>query len=286
MLMSRLAQGLNVAGKFIDRIRTIVQMTPYLLPPANAPQVNDYRATTEQMYKWDMEVSLLMMSLGSSGPYENSEEALQRTLCFDGGPFYQPASPEISEAFKAWRQRIQLAHQFYSSSRFASLRTAFLFLLNVSFLSYGMRLLLARQASLYGAFRWLLVWAIAQPLERCLCTMIDRTALALDRNVIDVGKLQTQVDELAQRCRPFEQLFGRFTLGRRFCVTERGYMGWVSLAAQQGDEIASLAGTNILFALRKEKTGFYLMGDCYLQGLMEGEAYTLEGAEEVYIRII
>ena len=226
--MSRLARVLNVAGKFIDRIRTIVQLTPYLLLPANAPQVNDYRATAEQMYKWDVEVSLLMMSLGSSGPYENSEEALQRTLCFDGGPFYQPASPEIIEASKAWRQRIPLAHQFYSSSRFASLRNVFPFLLNVSFLSYGMRLLLARQTSLYGAFRWLLVWAIAQ---RCLCTMIDRAALALDRNFIDVGKLQTQIDELAQRCRPFEQLFGRFTLGRRFCITERGHMGWVSLAA-------------------------------------------------------
>ena len=283
MLMSRLAQGLNVAGKFIDRIRTIVQMTPYFLSLANARQVNDYRTTTEQMYKWDTEVSLLIMSLGSSGPYENPEEALRRTLCFDGGPFYQPASPEISEASKAWRQWIQLAPQFYSSSRFASLRTALLILLNVSFLSYGMRLLLARQASLYDAFRWLPVWATAQ---RCLCMMIDRIALALGRNVTDVGKLQTQLNELAQRYRPFEQLFGRFTAGRRFCITERGYMGWVSLAAQQGDEIASLAGTNILFALRKGKTGFYLMGDCYLQGLMEGEAYTLEGAEEVYIRII
>ena len=280
-------QSLNVPGKLIDRIRTIVQSTAYLLPPANAPQVNDCHAMAEEIYSWDTEVSDMIRSLASSGPYKNPEEAHRRTLCFDGGSIYEPASPVISEALKAWRQAIQLAHQSYHSLRFSSMlssfRTAFLIVLNVSFLSYGV-LLSARNISLYGAFRWLLSWAIAQC---CLCTTVDRTALALDPNVIiDIRKFQLQRYELAERCGPFEQLFGKFNAGRRFCITERGYMGWVSLAAQEGDEIASLAGTNILFTLRRGETGFYLMGDCYLQGLMEGEAYTLEGLKEEYIRII
>lgn len=281
-------QSLNVPGKLIDRIRTIVQSTAYLLPSANAPQVNDCHAMAEELHRWDTEVSCIIRSLTSSGPYGDPEEAYRRTLCFDGGSIYEPASPVISEALKAWRQAIQLAHQSYHSLRFSSMlsscRTAFLIFLNVSFLSYGVLLLSARNISLYGVFWWLLSWAIAQ---WSLCAIVDRTALALDPNVIiDIGKFKLQRYKLVERCGPFEQLFGKFTAGRRFCITERGYMGWVSLAAQEGDEIASLAGTNILFTLRRGETGFYLMGDCYLQDLMEGEAYTLEGLKEVYIRII
>ena len=283
-------QGLNVPGKFIDRIKIIVQSTPYLLPLANTPQVNDAYAITEQVHNWDMEVSRIIRSLASSGSYENPEEAHWRTLCFDGGPFYEPASPELREAFKAWRQQIQLVHQSHRSWHFSStlalLRAASLFLLNTAFLSYGIWFLLTRQVSFYAAFQWLLSWPFAQWL---LCTTINRTALFLNSNaVIDIHKFQSQQLLLASRYQPFEQLFGKFTAGRRFCLTERGFMGWVSLAAEEGDEIVALAGTNILFSLRGpgQKTGFCLKGDCYLQGLMTGEPYTMEGVEEGWIRII
>ena len=62
-------------------------------------------------------------------------------------------------------------------------------------------------------------------------------------------------------------------------------MGWVSLAAREGDEVATFYGTRILYTLRREDKGFRLMGDCCLQGLMEGEAARLDCAE-VDVRIV
>ena len=62
------------------------------------------------------------------------------------------------------------------------------------------------------------------------------------------------------------------TTARHFCITEKGYIGWVSAAAREGDDVAMLYGTRYLFMLSRGDGAFRLIGDFYLQGLMRGEA--------------
>ena len=59
----------------------------------------------------------------------------------------------------------------------------------------------------------------------------------------------------------------------------------MSLAAREGDEVATFYGTRILYTLRREDKGFRFMGNCCLQGLIEGEATRLD-CVEVSVRIV
>ena len=86
--------------------------------------------------------------------------------------------------------------------------------------------------------------------------------------------------------RPFELASGKYSAARRFCVTQKGYIGWVSLAAQEGDDVVAFLGTRILFTLRQGEAGSKLTGDCYLQGLMEGEPLKMREIKEEDIVIV
>jgi hypothetical protein len=64
------------------------------------------------------------------------------------------------------------------------------------------------------------------------------------------------------------------TEGQRFFLTQAGYMGLGK--PKVGDEIYVLFGGNVPFVLRPvaNTTYFSLIGDCYLHGIMDGEAMT------------
>ena len=74
--------------------------------------------------------------------------------------------------------------------------------------------------------------------------------------------------------------------GRRFCVTKARLCGWVTLAAREGDFVVALYGTRHLFTLRMVQGGFRLMGDCYLQGFMEGLGLRAQGVEDEEIVVV
>jgi hypothetical protein len=61
---------------------------------------------------------------------------------------------------------------------------------------------------------------------------------------------------------------------RRFCVTRRGYFGLVPPGAQVGDIVCLLLGGKAPVVLRRDESdGLYIyMGDCYVHGIMYGEA--------------
>ncbi len=60
---------------------------------------------------------------------------------------------------------------------------------------------------------------------------------------------------------------------RRFCKTVGDRIGWVPLASQVGDIIVVLYGGNVPYVLRRQPAGYYqLLGECYIWGLMHGEA--------------
>ncbi|UKZ64355.1 uncharacterized protein TrAtP1_005571 [Trichoderma atroviride] len=73
---------------------------------------------------------------------------------------------------------------------------------------------------------------------------------------------------------------------RRFAVTRRGYFVLGPDALQTGDVVVVLRGGKVPFLLRKVSVGgdgeerWVLVGECYVHGLMDGEGWDVEGAEE------
>lgn len=60
---------------------------------------------------------------------------------------------------------------------------------------------------------------------------------------------------------------------RRLCVTHAGRLGLVPSTACEGDEILVFGGAITPFVVRKNEDGSHrLVGDCYVRGLMHGEA--------------
>jgi hypothetical protein len=65
-----------------------------------------------------------------------------------------------------------------------------------------------------------------------------------------------------------------FTLmvGRRFGVSSDGYIGAVPGDTRENDWICVFFGIRVPFIVREQENGFTLIGDCYVSGLMQGEA--------------
>ena len=61
-------------------------------------------------------------------------------------------------------------------------------------------------------------------------------------------------------------------LGRHFFASKKGYMGVAPLMAEVGDMICILYGAQVPFLLRPRDDHYLLVGDCYVHGIMEGQA--------------
>ncbi|KAL2063855.1 hypothetical protein VTL71DRAFT_4349 [Oculimacula yallundae] len=62
---------------------------------------------------------------------------------------------------------------------------------------------------------------------------------------------------------------------RRLIISDTGYMGLAPIQTQSGDQICVLYGCSVPVVLREEHEGFNLIGECYVHGLMRGEAIDL-----------
>ena len=67
----------------------------------------------------------------------------------------------------------------------------------------------------------------------------------------------------------------RYAQYRRLAYSVNGYMALVSHQAKEGDLLYALFGGSVLYVLRPEGDRFILVGECYVHGLMDGEAMQL-----------
>jgi len=73
----------------------------------------------------------------------------------------------------------------------------------------------------------------------------------------------------------YSSLMEKNLANRRFCATSKGYLGWLCDAGEAGDIVCIFAGSNVPYLLRPDDDGYYkLIGECYIQGIMYGEALT------------
>jgi hypothetical protein len=83
----------------------------------------------------------------------------------------------------------------------------------------------------------------------------------------------------------FHYSFREACSGRRFFVTKKGYFGIGPAELEEGDEIYILAGGKLPFVLRplpeSQPDTFELVSDCYVHGIMDGEAVSGHGSGRV-----
>ena len=64
-----------------------------------------------------------------------------------------------------------------------------------------------------------------------------------------------------------------FEDGQLFMITSTGYIGWAHPRAQPGDQIFVVGGCTVPVILRsRDNGGYVLVGDAYVEGIMDGEA--------------
>lgn len=62
--------------------------------------------------------------------------------------------------------------------------------------------------------------------------------------------------------------------GERFFITAEGYFGIGPGNLQHGDDVVVFAGANMPTVIRAKETAFEFLGPAYVDGIMEGEAWT------------
>jgi Heterokaryon incompatibility protein (HET) len=109
-----------------------------------------------------------------------------------------------------------------------------------------------------------------------------------------ITRLQTQgkphlSDKWAERVTKsnrFEDCALARSRNRRFCLTEGGKIGQVPNCAQKGDEVWILLGATVPFILRRVGPCYLFVGECYIHGIMYGEAVSSAGWNLHDIRLV
>lgn len=84
-------------------------------------------------------------------------------------------------------------------------------------------------------------------------------------------------------------LVRELTKTRRFLVTANGYMGLAPGEARKGDRVAVVYGCSTPLLIRKVEEAvddWRLVGECYVYGLMDGEAIAMDDISDGDIRLL
>ncbi|KAI1193673.1 heterokaryon incompatibility protein-domain-containing protein [Nemania serpens] len=93
----------------------------------------------------------------------------------------------------------------------------------------------------------------------------------------DAGFVRTWLSKV----RHVEEGIAYFSKGRRFAGTDGGLIGWVPEEAIEGDAVVIPYGSKVPLVVRSDGKGRYkLVGDCYIHGLMDGQAINAPGKQE------
>ena len=65
--------------------------------------------------------------------------------------------------------------------------------------------------------------------------------------------------------------------------TEKGYIGLASALAESGDRIGVVTGGKLPLILRSVEDKWQFRGDCYVHGIMYGQAYDACSTETVVV---
>lgn len=97
------------------------------------------------------------------------------------------------------------------------------------------------------------------------------------REFVDIEISGRKVDasryrQLDVESEAFATAQGQVMSGRRFCLTRKGYFGMVPATSQVGDSVCIFSGCHIPLILHPIGSSCKLVGQCYIHGIMWGEA--------------
>lgn len=102
-------------------------------------------------------------------------------------------------------------------------------------------------------------------------------------NMLEQNGLPPRVDHAAfGDARGFRYIgdVGLRCRGRRPFVTEKGYLGLGPMNMKEGDKIVMFAGLQVPFVLKPYGSMYQLVGEAYVDGVMNGEAFKGEAVAE------
>jgi hypothetical protein len=97
-------------------------------------------------------------------------------------------------------------------------------------------------------------------------------------------------DDVKDEAQQYLFAFLDASIGRRFCVTDSGELGLVPAGVAKRDRVCVFLGAKTPFIIREVPDGdsgqgkFVLVGDCYIDGLMQGEGLMMGKVEEITIQ--
>ncbi|KAK5651615.1 hypothetical protein OQA88_11888 [Cercophora sp. LCS_1] len=74
-----------------------------------------------------------------------------------------------------------------------------------------------------------------------------------------------------------------FVLNRRLVRTTNGYIGLAPASTRVGDKISLIKGASVPFIVRQKGNKWELVGECYIHGVMSGEAWDPRKMKEMWV---
>ena len=78
----------------------------------------------------------------------------------------------------------------------------------------------------------------------------------------------------------------RYAQNRRLAYSMKGYMALVSHQSEEGDLLYALFGGSVLYVLRPKGDQFIFVCECYVHGLMDGEAMQFPESGQAVIEVV
>jgi hypothetical protein len=87
-----------------------------------------------------------------------------------------------------------------------------------------------------------------------------------------------ETGEIGRTFQDLKEAFKSALLNRCLCWTTKWHLGLVPRFAKQADKIIVVPGSPVPFVVREDGKGMYhFIGECYIDGIMDGEAFRNHG---------
>ncbi|OQE20725.1 hypothetical protein PENFLA_c016G06074 [Penicillium flavigenum] len=96
----------------------------------------------------------------------------------------------------------------------------------------------------------------------------------------------TQLREQHQMASEYTSALASTADNRSWCTTNDGLMGLVPSEAQPGDAVFVSLGSQVPLVVRQDRLHYTLVGECYMHGIMKGEALKYPGSNPEDITIV
>jgi hypothetical protein len=140
----------------------------------------------------------------------------------------------------------------------------------------------------YNAYWRTLIADIGPPKQRTSTPEFYNAFLVWRSRLIGIHAVDTDIlgDDEITKFRKFDMMTRMTILGRRFGLSHAGYMCLLPAHAEEGDHIVVVLGGHTPLLLRRKGDCYSIVGDCYVHGLMDGQALGLKGfkIEDIILR--